>query len=50
MQAFTKARDGATADELGSSSTARVHLGLAAAPETCWTRNDPVVRIDRGGQ
>ncbi len=52
MQAFTKARDDATADELWFVEHPPVFtLGLAAKPEHVLDAGAiPVVRIDRGGQ
>jgi lipoyl(octanoyl) transferase len=52
MQAFTKARDDATADELWFVEHPPVFtLGLAARPEHVLDAGAiPVVRIDRGGQ
>jgi len=52
MQAFTMARDGATADELWFVEHPPVFtLGLAAKPEHVLDAGAiPVVRIDRGGQ
>ena len=52
MQAFTKARDEATADELWFVEHPPVFtLGLAAKPEHVLDAGPiPVVRIDRGGQ
>ena len=52
MQAFTKARDEATADELWFVEHPPVFtLGLAAKPEHVLDAGAiPVVRIDRGGQ
>ena len=52
MQAFTKARDGSTADELWFVEHPPVFtLGLAAKPEHVLDAGPiPVVRIDRGGQ
>jgi lipoyl(octanoyl) transferase len=52
MQAFTKERDGETADELWFVEHPPVFtLGLAARPEHVLDAGPiPVVRIDRGGQ
>jgi len=52
MQAFTKARDDATPDELWFVEHPPVFtLGLAARPEHVLDAGAiPVVRIDRGGQ
>ncbi|MBL0142305.1 MAG: lipoyl(octanoyl) transferase LipB [Betaproteobacteria bacterium] len=52
MQAFTKARDAATPDELWFVEHPPVFtLGLAAKPEHVLdAQSIPVVRIDRGGQ
>ena len=52
MQAFTKARDDATADELWFVEHPPVFtLGLASKPEHVLDAGAiPVVRIDRGGQ
>jgi lipoyl(octanoyl) transferase len=52
MQAFTKARDDSTPDELWFVEHPPVFtLGLAAAPEHVLdAASIPVVRIDRGGQ
>ena len=52
MQAFTRTRDAATADELWFVEHPPVYtLGLAAKPEHVLDAGTiPVVRIDRGGQ